>query len=278
MSILSGFVKKAYNNYGGMTSSIGQPNYQQANQSAPASSGPGAGTYAVGGIAAAGALAHGAHKARVGKHMSNFKSQVQTAKKGPDWLDRAIGGGALQQAKNKQLNAMKGARSSYNQAQQLRASGTLGIKGAINKGIGVAKGFLKRAMKEVSVVAVTHKDKLLMGKRRDNGKWTQPGGHLEKGEDPTAGAARELYEEAAIKAKNLKHLGSKTTTNPEGVKLKIHAFQMNCSEKPSSSSKNDPDKEVARWIWVPKKLPASVASKLHVQKNNILLDLLRVKY
>jgi hypothetical protein len=41
----------------------------------------------------------------------------------------------------------------------------------------------------VSLVAVFSDGKLLLGKRRDNGKWTLPGGHLEEGRGPDRGRA-----------------------------------------------------------------------------------------
>ena len=59
------------------------------------------------------------------------------------------------------------------------------------------KSFLKCAgLGEVSTVAVFDGDKMLWGKRRDNSRYTNPGGHLDPGEDPKAGAKRELMEEA----------------------------------------------------------------------------------
>ena len=45
-----------------------------------------------------------------------------------------------------------------------------------------------------------HGDHILMGKRRDNQKWTFPGGHVEPQETMKEGAMRELKEETGIEA------------------------------------------------------------------------------
>lgn len=114
---------------------------------------------------------------------------------------------------------------------------------------------LKKAatgMKEVAVVGVIKDGKILMGKRRDNNKWTNPGGHLEEGEQPIQGAIRELKEESGIEVQphQLSHLCSETVTKPGGEKLKVHAYRCNLGEATSTSMKEDPDGEVFRWHWV----------------------------
>jgi len=43
--------------------------------------------------------------------------------------------------------------------------------------------------------------KILLVKHRKNGKWTQPGGHIENDETPEECALRESYEETGIKIK-----------------------------------------------------------------------------
>lgn len=107
----------------------------------------------------------------------------------------------------------------------------------------------KDGRKHVAAVAVVHDGKLLMGKRRDSGKWTQPGGHLNEGEDPTSGAIRELREEAGMNATSMKHLKSEKVTTKTGQKYVIHAFKATVKD-PSTSMKADPDEEVERWHWV----------------------------
>lgn len=142
------------------------------------------------------------------------------------------------------------------------------------------KGFRKEAGSvEVACVAVLDGNKILMGKRKDNGKWTNPGGHMEPGETPVQGACRELFEESGIKAKpeDLEHLATKHVTKPDGKKLTIYGFKYD-EGKHKTSIKGDPDEEVYRWLWKPIPLPAEVAENLHVQKQNVLLDALKIDY
>ncbi len=136
-----------------------------------------------------------------------------------------------------------------------------------------AKGY-----KEVAAIAVVCGDKMLMGKRKDNQKWTQPGGHLEGDEKPLEGAVRELEEETGIKANpsQLKYFGSRMVA---GGKIKVHGYKMDCKERPSTSMMSDPDEEVYRWTWKSiKPLPSEVKDSLHVPKDNIVLDKLGVDY
>lgn len=142
-------------------------------------------------------------------------------------------------------------------------------------------GFEKRAMKEVATVGIIDVDgrKLLMGKRKDNGRWTNPGGHLEEGESPIVGAIREVHEEAGIRLgdDDLIHLKSKVVTKPGGEKLKIHAFKVffGSDRLPKTTTRNDPDEEVHGWKWVPMPggLPKDIRENLHVPLGrNVLLD------
>lgn len=134
-------------------------------------------------------------------------------------------------------------------------------------------GFYKRAgLAEVATVAVFQGTKMLWGRRRDNGRETTPGGHLEPGENPLEGAKRELFEEAGIRATNLKHLKTEQVTTPKGKRLIIHGYQFTCPTGTATTMKDDPDQEVTRWRWVETKdgLPKEVAENLHSPKNVLL--------
>jgi len=136
----------------------------------------------------------------------------------------------------------------------------------------------KGADGSVSSVAVVHGHHILMGKRRDNGKWTLPGGHLESGEDPHDGGKRELKEEAGIEAEKLKHLKTKKITTHTGKEKTIHAFKYEVSVRPKTTMVADPDQEVESWKWIKHKdgLPKHVKENLHSPKN-IVLEALAIK-
>ena len=129
---------------------------------------------------------------------------------------------------------------------------------------------IKSESNEVSSIVVMDGTRTLMGQRKDNQKWTTPGGHLEDGEDPSEGMARELFEESGIKLSpsELQHLVDKKIVTPDGKKLIIHAYKYDWGgEKPTV--KNDPDKEVKRWEWIETKngLPENILENLHSPKH-----------
>ena len=139
----------------------------------------------------------------------------------------------------------------------------------------------KDDVSEVASIAVMNCDSLLMGKRRDNGRFTLPGGHLDKGEEKAEAAVRELFEETGIKVdqKDLKYLGSKDVTTYTGKKKKIHCFVYKYDgERPTT--KHDPDKEVEKWEWVDCKdgVPHKVADNMHTPfDKNCLFQFLNIK-
>lgn len=120
---------------------------------------------------------------------------------------------------------------------------------------------------EVASIAVVSGTKLLMGVRRDCGRWTLPGGHIEPGEDPRDGAIRELREETGIHAHDLNYMGSEEVTTFTGKRYLIHAFMM--TAEPATTTVNDPDREVFGWTWVNLEngLPDLVADNLHSPRN-----------
>lgn len=122
--------------------------------------------------------------------------------------------------------------------------------------------------RRVASVAVQHGNHILMGKRRDNGKWTTPGGHLEADEDFPTGAMRELLEETGIQAQleEIKQLSEvHKLKDKEGKDLHVQPFRVKLSERPQTSMMTDPDKEVHRWQWVDvsQGLPKDIAMNMH---------------
>lgn len=111
----------------------------------------------------------------------------------------------------------------------------------------------------VASVAPFRDGKLLMGQRRDDGKWCCPGGHLEPGEDPKTAAARELLEETGLQMSALKRLGSKKV---KGGEILVHSFRADVDGEPNGE--DDPDAEFSRFRWVdPEQLPKDIAGALH---------------
>lgn len=128
---------------------------------------------------------------------------------------------------------------------------------------------------QVASIAVMTDGEILMGKRNDNGKWTLPGGHGKKGENPIEIAIRELKEETGIEAKeeDLTYLGQ-DTVDADGKKLIIHCFLLNQKEKTNTS--HDPDEEVEEWKYIDVQtgsVPQEILSNLH-SNPNITLGLL----
>ena len=108
---------------------------------------------------------------------------------------------------------------------------------------------LEKDIPHIAVVALLSGDKVLLGRRVDSGKWTLPGGHVDKGETPYEGALRELEEEAGIAVRSLNLIGHEVISGNTGRTISIHAYT---AEVPltNPSIKNDPDREMSEWRWV----------------------------
>ena len=100
------------------------------------------------------------------------------------------------------------------------------------------------------------KDDLLMGKRNDNQKWTNPGGHLDKGECPYQGAIRELKEETGLDAKDTKLV--KVCKNRD---IMVYVFEMTVDSEQDIDVSGDPDKECDSWDYTN---PCDVKEELHI--------------
>ena len=136
-------------------------------------------------------------------------------------------------------------------------------------------------MKQVAAIAILKDGKMLMGKRKDNGRWTQPGGHLNDGEDPVTGALREVKEETGLDltSNQLSHLASKVVEKPGGGKIRVFAYKASLGSESPTTIREDPDDEVHRWVWVnisDRKNP-EIFNNLHVPlEDNLIMQELGV--
>lgn len=125
------------------------------------------------------------------------------------------------------------------------------------------------AGRRIAKIAVIHDGKLLMGKRRDNGKWTIPGGHVEPQETMREGAIRELWEETGIEivpTQLMPLTDLVDLTDRAGKPLCVQAYIVRLDDRPSTSMLQDPDGEVHRWKWtdISEGLDEDIADNLHV--------------
>jgi 8-oxo-dGTP pyrophosphatase MutT (NUDIX family) len=116
---------------------------------------------------------------------------------------------------------------------------------------------ITKSMKRVALAyIVDDKDRLLMGRRNDSGKWTTPGGHVENGECPMAALAREVQEETGLEASSFK-LAQCVYRKDRGILLYI--FKVEVSGNVDTSG--DPDNECDDWHYVD---PIDVIDHLHM--------------
>lgn len=106
---------------------------------------------------------------------------------------------------------------------------------------------------KIVTVGVVCGGEILTGKRRDNGLWTSPGGHIDEGEGVLEAACREVLEESGITVHysqleiiKVERVVSHRTKAP----FVVFAFLARI-EKEAATAKNDPDKEISEWKWVP---------------------------
>lgn len=99
--------------------------------------------------------------------------------------------------------------------------------------------------KRVAVgLIVDSNDKVLMGKRNDTDKFTVPAGHIEKGECPFLGMARELKEETGLDAKEIRLVQAGIQ---DSILIYLFKVEVDCDQKIDAS--NDPDNECDNWTY-----------------------------
>jgi 8-oxo-dGTP diphosphatase len=101
--------------------------------------------------------------------------------------------------------------------------------------------------------------RVLMGERADgesDGTWCLPGGKLDEGESPEAGARRELRQETGIEVGKLHFLNLTSDVNAQSGEHYIHiCFWAATNSEPEL---REPD-EFARWEWFdPDHLPEPI--------------------
>jgi phage-related protein (TIGR01555 family) len=124
-------------------------------------------------------------------------------------------------------------------------------------------------------IIVRKGDAILFGRRRDNGRWTLPGGHIAPLESHHQGAIRELKEETGIEAKKLKFIGSRMVEPTQGKSVHLNIYEHHADEDAKPTWKNDPDKEISEFRWVNSKaqLPPEISENLQHPNNVALIHL-----
>ena len=122
-----------------------------------------------------------------------------------------------------------------------------------------------------SVALFNDKGELLFGRRKDSGKYTLAGGHLEEGEKPQHAAIREVLEETCLIPSDLKYLGEETLVAPETKKtIRVYAFK--AQAQGHGIEFGDPDEECETWEWVDvsQGIPGAILNNLHAPRNVVL--------
>ncbi len=124
----------------------------------------------------------------------------------------------------------------------------------------------KTGLQVSAIAAFDERGRVLLIRRRDDGKWCFPGGHVLPGEDPHQTARRELREETGLDGERFVFLGSRPGENGKRV------FAYTCQVFGQPDASRDPDNEAAQFMWAnPSAMPALAWHNDH----DVLRDWLR---
>jgi len=130
---------------------------------------------------------------------------------------------------------------------------------------------------KIVTVGLVAGNEILSGKRRDNGLWTSPGGHVDDGEGIFEAAKREVAEEAGIQVddRDLELIrAERVVSHRTGAPFVVFAFIAHI-DKGRATAKNDPDKEISEWKWLAlsKDTPELQPEARHAKEDFVLIHL-----
>jgi len=129
---------------------------------------------------------------------------------------------------------------------------------------------------KVSVIAIPHPEfsnLFLHGRRKDNKKWTLPGGSAEDEESAKKCAIRELFEETGLEIKDLTHWGKKKVKKGD-KDIQVSLFTTKCPKNLNLRTDKDPDSEMMYFKF----LDPLTHGNMHVpMERNILKDYINAK-
>ncbi|OIV37959.1 hypothetical protein BIV57_08220 [Mangrovactinospora gilvigrisea] len=111
-----------------------------------------------------------------------------------------------------------------------------------------------------SAVVLDAEGRVLLGQRADNGNWALPGGLLDPGEEPAAGAAREVLEETGVEI-DVEYLSSMRVGRPyrfaNGDEIVATTLVFRARAVGGKACVNDEESLAVDW-YAPDALPESV--------------------